>query len=71
MSRKSHRRRRPKPAIVESRPPPSVKTCLDCKHCRKCLEWSRLYPCKDFKTKAGEKNDKQGNKRLPQKQADH
>lgn len=46
-------------------------TCADCRYCRVCLESSRLYPCKDFKpkTKEGGKSDKQGNKKLPQKQA--
>ena len=24
-------------------------TCKDCKHCFKCIEWSRRYPCRDFK----------------------
>ena len=23
-------------------------TCKDCKHCFKCIEWSRLYPCREF-----------------------
>nr|DAI80765.1 MAG TPA: hypothetical protein [Caudoviricetes sp.] len=23
-------------------------TCKDCKPCFKCIEWSRLYPCREF-----------------------
>jgi hypothetical protein len=53
---------------------PKVITCYDCESCYKCPEWSRLYPCRDFKpTTSGKEGDydKSGIQGLPQKQADH
>ena len=47
---------------------PQIITCRDCKHCYKCIERSRNYPCKDFKQTVKEnEHDKQNNKRLLEK----
>lgn len=35
------------------------KTCKDCEYFWKCLENSRLYPCRDFKQKGKPKDEKQ------------
>ena len=30
---------------------PEIVTCRDCVYMKKCTEWSRLTPCRDFKQK--------------------
>jgi len=30
---------------------PKIISCRDCAYMKKCIEWSRLTPCRDFRQK--------------------
>ncbi len=40
-------------------------TCKDCKHKNRCMERSRNIPCRDFKKRGGDVDNKRNSQKLP------
>ncbi|MBP3266963.1 MAG: hypothetical protein J6M07_01375 [Ruminococcus sp.] len=37
---------------------PKIISCRDCIYMKKCMEWSRLTPCRDFKPSEEQADEK-------------